>query len=141
VRWKHPTEGYISPVRFIPVAEETGLIVQIGDFVLRRVATDMSAWRAQGATLVPVAVNVSSGQLSRSNLRETVGELVRSGGLTASMLQIELTEGAMFEQLESRQGESKDDTTIAELRDMGVRVTIMPSSARSSRWRSTCASR
>ena len=85
----------------------------------------MSAWRAQGATLVPVAVNVSSGQLSRSNLRETRR---RAGALrrvdSPSMLQIELTEGAMFEQLESRQGESKDDTTIAELRNMGVRVAI-----------------
>jgi diguanylate cyclase (GGDEF)-like protein len=124
VRWKHATEGLIPPARFIPVAEETGLIVQVGEFVLRRVADDMSSWRAQGAALVPVAVNVSSGQLSRSNLRQTIGELTRAGGLTPSMLQIELTEGAMFEQLESRQGENKDETTIAELRNMGVRVAI-----------------
>jgi diguanylate cyclase (GGDEF)-like protein len=123
VRWKHPTEGYISPSRFIPVAEETGLIAAVGDFVLRRVAFDMVSWRAQGATLVPVAVNVSPGQLSRSNLRQTIVELTKASDLSPSMLQIELTEGAMFAPVELRQGESNEDV-VNELRNLGVRVAI-----------------
>jgi diguanylate cyclase (GGDEF)-like protein len=123
VRWKHPTDGYIPPSRFIPVAEETGLIAAIGDFVLRRVASDMVSWRTQGATLVPVAVNVSPGQLSRSNLRQTIVELTKASDLSPSMLQIELTEGAMFAPVELRQGESNEDV-VNELRALGVRVAI-----------------
>jgi len=123
VRWKHPTEGYIAPLRFIPVAEETGLIAGVGDFVLRRVIADMVQWRKSGAVIVPVAVNVSPGQLARSNLRELVAELTEANAMSPAMLQIELTEGAMFEQVESRQGEAGADA-INDLRSLGVRVAI-----------------
>ena len=122
-RWNDPEEGYISPARFIPVAEETGLIVPLGDFVLRRVASDMAKWREQGASLVPVAVNVSAGQLLRANLRKQIEELTKAHALSPSLLQIELTESAMFERLESRQSESNEDT-VKDLRALGVRVAI-----------------
>ncbi|HMN47418.1 MAG TPA: EAL domain-containing protein [Povalibacter sp.] len=123
VRWRDPEEGYIPPSRFIPIAEETGLIVQIGDFVLQRVVEDMKQWRQSGAVLVPVAVNVSAGQLRRANLRERIEQLTTAYELAPSMLQIELTEGAMFEQPESRQGESNEDA-VNELAALGLRVAI-----------------
>ncbi|MFL6578050.1 MAG: putative bifunctional diguanylate cyclase/phosphodiesterase [Povalibacter sp.] len=123
VRWKDPEEGYIAPNRFIPVAEETGLIVPLGDFVLERVISHMKDWRRQGLNLVPVAVNVSAGQLRRANLRQRILELTKAAEIAPSLLQVELTEGAMFEQLESRQGESNEDA-VSELRAMGLRIAI-----------------
>jgi diguanylate cyclase (GGDEF)-like protein len=123
VRWKDPEEGFISPVRFIPVAEETGLIVPLGDFVLSRVVAHMQEWRRHGAKLVPVAVNVSAGQLRRANLRERIAQLTEVAQLAPSLLQIELTEGALFEQLESRQGESNEDA-VNDLRAFGLRIAI-----------------
>ncbi len=123
VRWKDPEEGYISPARFIPIAEETGLIVPLGDFVLQRVISDMASWRKQGSVLVPVAVNVSAAQLQRASLRARIEELTRASELSPSMLQIELTESAMFEQQDSRQDDSGTDE-VSELRTLGVRVAI-----------------
>ena len=124
VRWKHPQQGYIPPSRFIPVAEETGLIVAIGDFVLRRVIADMATWRASGLTLVPVSINVSAGQLGRSNLREAISELTEANHIDPALLQIELTEGAMFEQQESRSGGESYENIVNELRALGVRIAI-----------------
>ena len=72
LRWKHPTQGYVSPERFIEVAEETGLIIPIGQFVLDRIGRDITAWRDQGAHLVPVSMNVSAVQLERTKLRELI---------------------------------------------------------------------
>ncbi|HEY4368482.1 MAG TPA: EAL domain-containing protein [Steroidobacteraceae bacterium] len=123
VRWKHPEEGFISPTRFIPVAEETGLIVAVGDFVMRRVVADMVAWRSDGMTLVPVSINVSAGQLGRSNLLEAITDLTKANRLDPELLHVELTEGALFEQLESRQGESNENV-VNDLRAMGVRIAI-----------------
>jgi len=128
VRWKHPTEGYVSPTRFIPVAEETGLIAALGDFVLKRVVDDMLQWRKAGNTvLVPVAINVSPGQLARCDLRQRIAELTQANALSPAMLQIELTEGAMFDQVESRHGSNASDAgadAINELRALGVRIAI-----------------
>ena len=123
VRWKHPTEGFIPPARFIPVAEETGLIAAVGDFVLRRVVADIVAWRAAGAALVPVSINISAGQLARSNLHETISQLTQTHQIDPSLLQLELTEGALFEQLETRSGEGQENV-ISDLRSLGVSIAI-----------------
>ena len=72
LRWKHPTKGYVSPEDFIDVAEETGLIIPIGQFVLDRIGSDITRWREQGAHLVPVSMNVSAVQLERTKLRELI---------------------------------------------------------------------
>jgi len=122
VRWKHPTHGYVAPARFIHVAEETGLIVPIGEFVLERVMDDAVKWRDSGCELTPIAVNISAVQLQRSNLPTTIQKLARERNLKASMLQIELTESAVFER-DSRTGESSEDA-IARLRELGVRIAI-----------------
>jgi EAL domain-containing protein (putative c-di-GMP-specific phosphodiesterase class I) len=128
VRWKHPTDGYVAPARFIPVAEETGLIAGLGDFVIKRVIEDMVRWRKAGNTvLVPVAINVSPGQLARCDLRQRIAELTQANSISPAMLQIELTEGAMFDQVEARHGSTASEAgidAINDLRALGVRIAI-----------------
>jgi diguanylate cyclase (GGDEF)-like protein/PAS domain S-box-containing protein len=123
IRWKHPTHGYVPPERFIGVAEETGLIVPIGEFVLERTVEDIARWRKAGCTIVPVAVNISAVQLQRSNLPDTILRLTQKHGVKPSMLQLELTESAVFERREGRTGESNEDA-VARLRELGVRLAI-----------------
>jgi diguanylate cyclase (GGDEF)-like protein/PAS domain S-box-containing protein len=122
LRWKVPS-GFVPPERFIAIAEETGLIVPIGEFVLERVLEDMARWRQSACTLVPVAVNVSAVQLQRSNLPATILKLTKQFGIRPSMLQLELTESAVFERREGRTGESNEDA-VSRLRDLGVRIAI-----------------
>jgi EAL domain-containing protein (putative c-di-GMP-specific phosphodiesterase class I) len=123
VRWKDPEEGYIAPARFLPVAEESGLIDPIGQFVWRHVGADMARWRDQKLRLVPVAVNVSAGQLLRADLRSLIVEVTRTHGIAPSMLQIELTEGAMLEKVDRHSGKSSE-AMINEVRSLGVRISI-----------------
>jgi EAL domain-containing protein (putative c-di-GMP-specific phosphodiesterase class I) len=122
VRWKHPTHGYVAPQRFISIAEETGLIMPIGEFVLESVMNDAVRWRTAGCELVPIAVNVSAVQLQRGNLPAAIQKLAKERDLKPGMLQIELTESAAFER-DSRTGESSEDA-IAKLRELGVRIAI-----------------
>ncbi len=123
LRWKSPGQGFIAPDKFIGVAEETGLIVPIGEFVLGRVFQDMVQWQQSGCTPVPIAVNISAVQLQRSNLPATIQKLTRQYGIRASMLQLELTESAVFERREGRTGESNEDA-VSRLRELGVRIAI-----------------
>jgi EAL domain-containing protein (putative c-di-GMP-specific phosphodiesterase class I) len=123
LRWKHPNHGYVRPERFVTVAEEAGLIVPIGDFVMQRAIEDTVRWRQAGATIVPVAINVSAVQLQRSNLAESISRLTKQHGLEPSMLQIELTESAVFERREARAREASQDA-VAKLRELGVHIAI-----------------
>ena len=123
LRWKHPTHGFVPPERFIAVAEETGLIVPMGEFVLERVSEDLARWRKDGCSTVPVAVNISAVQLQRSNLPETIVRVTQKHGVKPSMLQLELTESAVFERREGRTGESNEDA-VSRLRELGVRLAI-----------------
>jgi diguanylate cyclase (GGDEF)-like protein/PAS domain S-box-containing protein len=123
LRWKHPAHGYVRPERFVTVAEEAGLIVPIGDFVLQRVMEDMARWRQAEAKLVPVAFNVSAVQLQRSNLADSIARLTREYGFEASMLQIEITESAVFERREAGAREASEDA-VAKLRELGVHIAI-----------------
>jgi diguanylate cyclase (GGDEF)-like protein len=123
LRWKHPSHGYVRPERFVSIAEEAGLIVPIGDFVLQRVVEDAVRWRQAGGKLVPIAFNVSAVQLQRSNLVENISSLTRRHGLEPSLLQVELTESAVFERRDARNREASQDV-VANLRELGVRIAI-----------------
>ena len=123
LRWRHPSHGFVPPERFIAVAEETGLIVPIGEFVLERAIEDAARWRGAGATIVPIAVNISAVQLQRSDLPATITRLTRTHHVSANMLQLELTESALFERREGRNGDSAPDA-IARLRELGTRIAI-----------------
>ena len=120
LRWKHPSQGYVSPERFIEVAEETGLIIPIGQFVLDRVCRDITQWREQGAHLVPVSMNVSAVQLERTKLRELIQQAMLKNRIGPQLLALELTEGSLFE---TRTGEFREDA-LATLRDLGVKIAI-----------------
>jgi diguanylate cyclase (GGDEF)-like protein/PAS domain S-box-containing protein len=123
LRWKHPSHGFISPSRFISIAEESGLIVPIGEFVMERVLTDVAQWRKEGCATVPIAVNISAAQLQRSNLIGVIVRLTEKFGVDPTVLQIELTEGTIFERREGRNGESNEDA-VTKLHDLGIHISI-----------------
>jgi len=123
LRWKHPNHGYVRPERFVSIAEEAGLIVPIGDFVMQRAVEDMARWQHGNGRLLPVAINVSAVQLQRSNLAESIARLTKEHGLEPNMLQIELTESAVFERREVRAREASQDA-VAKLRELGVHIAI-----------------
>jgi diguanylate cyclase (GGDEF)-like protein/PAS domain S-box-containing protein len=123
LRWRHPAHGFLPPERFVEVAEETGLIVPIGEFVLERALEDAARWRSAGAVIVPIAVNVSAVQLQRSDLAATIERLSGKHAVSPNMLQLELTESALFERHNNRNGESSRDA-IVRLRELGARIAI-----------------
>ncbi|MGH8318878.1 MAG: putative bifunctional diguanylate cyclase/phosphodiesterase [Steroidobacteraceae bacterium] len=123
VRWRHPAHGFVPPGRFVAVAEETGLIVPLGEFVLERAIEDVARWRAAGAAVVPVSINISALQLQRADLAATIERLTRTHHVSPYMLQLELTESAVFERREGRNGESAQDA-IVRLRELGARIAI-----------------
>lgn len=97
VRWHHPTDGQISPGRFIPVAEETGMIVEIGDWVLVNACREMQRWINAGLPPLRIAVNVSARQLRRRDFCETVAGALAESGLDPELLELEITESAVME--------------------------------------------
>ena len=92
VRWNHPTRGLVLPGLFIPIAEETGLIEAIGQWVLRRACHDMRAWLDQGGEALRVSVNLSPLQFGREDLPENVAEVLDEARLPAELLELEITE-------------------------------------------------
>jgi diguanylate cyclase (GGDEF)-like protein/PAS domain S-box-containing protein len=97
VRWHHPTDGMISPMRFIPIAEETGLIVEIGEWVLRTACHEMRNWIEAGLEPIRVAVNISARQLRRRDFCEVVAGCLAESGLPSELLELEITESAVME--------------------------------------------
>jgi len=97
VRWHHPSEGMIPPARFIPVAEETGIIVEIGEWVLATACREMKRWIDAGLKPMRIAVNVSARQLRRRDFCETVANALTVSGLPAELLELEITESSVME--------------------------------------------
>ena len=119
LRWRRPARGFVPPKRFIPIAEESGLIVPLGELVLERTIEDIARWQEAGCATVPVAVNISALQLQRCDLAETILRMTKQRGVDPRMLHVELTESAVFE----RSGESSEDA-VTRLQALGVRVAI-----------------
>jgi diguanylate cyclase (GGDEF)-like protein len=118
IRWHHPDQGLISPLRFIGLAEESGLIVPIGDWVLRTACAQAQAWRTDGLPPVSVSVNVSARQFEDKRLVERVADALRASGLPAAGLEVEVTESLIMRDL----GRSIDK--MRELEAMGVALSI-----------------
>ncbi|MDQ1818130.1 EAL domain-containing protein, partial [Massilia sp. CCM 9210] len=118
VRWKHPTRGMVPPVEFIPLAEETGLINPLGEFVLRTACAQLKAWIDQGLPPMRVAVNLSVRQLLQKNFADTVEAVLVASGLPPDLLELEITESTLMEHAQ--------DTLKAlhRLRGLGVRLSI-----------------
>jgi diguanylate cyclase len=118
IRWRHPERGIIAPDQFIPLAEESGLIVPIGEWVLRDACRQVRVWQDLGLPTLRVAVNISALQFRRLDLVDTVRRALADTGLAAKYLEIELTETAVMSDPE----ESVD--TLERLSRMGVVVSV-----------------
>jgi diguanylate cyclase (GGDEF)-like protein len=118
LRWKHPERGLIAPDDFIPLAEESGLIVPIGEWVVREACRQIRTWHSYGLPPVRIAVNVSATQFRQRDLIDIVRRALVDAGIHASRLEIELTESAVM----SNPGESAE--TLAQLSRMGVAVSV-----------------
>ncbi|MBU2641163.1 MAG: EAL domain-containing protein [Gammaproteobacteria bacterium] len=117
IRWQHPEWGLVSPARFIPLAEETGLILPIGEWALREACQQAAAWRAQGQTLT-VAVNLAARQFRQPALAARVAAILAETGLDAAALELEITESAMMHDPQ------QVTATLSELKRIGVRIAI-----------------
>lgn len=100
IRWNHPVDGVIAPQDFIPLAEENGLIVPIGEWALRTASADAARWQGSGRG-VSVAVNLSPVQLHAADLVPTLVDILRETGLAPGLLELEVTEGALMEEREA----------------------------------------
>ncbi|MCY7381287.1 MAG: EAL domain-containing response regulator [Microcoleus sp. CAN_BIN18] len=118
VRWLHPEKGLISPAEFIPDAEETGFIVQLGEWVLRTACKQMQVWQNAGFSLQQVAVNLSPRQFHQPDLSSRVAQILAEIGLAPSSLELELTESLMVEDAKSA------IATLQQLKDLGVSISI-----------------
>jgi diguanylate cyclase (GGDEF)-like protein len=118
IRWKHPEQGIIQPNKFIPIAEETGLIVEIGQWVLRTACSQLQAWMQQGLPPMCVAVNVSGAQFKHGTIWHAVRGALERSGIPPSHLVLELTESILMENAE------ESIETLNELKDMGVKIAI-----------------
>ncbi|MDO8893121.1 MAG: EAL domain-containing protein [Sulfurimicrobium sp.] len=118
LRWQHPEIGLISPNAFIPLAEETGLIVPIGEWVLRTACARLKAWMDEGLPKIRVGVNLSSRQFNQNNLDEVVAAALRDTGLPPDCLELELTERMIMLDAEST------ITILHKLRALGVQFSI-----------------
>lgn len=118
IRWRHPDLGLVSPARFIPIAEETGLIVQIGEWVLRQAALQAIQWINDGYTMQWVSVNVSGVQIMRSNFYDTVYGILIETNCNPNILELEITESTVMQNTEFV------IDTFNNIKQLGVRVAI-----------------
>lgn len=119
LRWAHPEQGWISPARFIPVAEQSGLILQIGEWVLDEACRQLRVWRdSYGRRDISMAVNLSAAQLASEGLVEMVKGLLQSYGLPPDALELEITESMLMEDVEYSIGK------LTALHNMGIRLSI-----------------
>jgi diguanylate cyclase (GGDEF)-like protein len=118
LRWEHPTMGFISPLDFIPVAEDTGLIVPIGEWVLHTAFRQLQQWHSAGFTDLTVAVNLSSAQLARPGFEDVVAQALSESGLDAGMTELEITENVAMENIDSA------IIILEKLKCMGVSVAM-----------------
>lgn len=117
-RWNDPASGLILPSKFIPLAEETGLIVPIGEAVLRQACSQLKQWQAAGHLDIPIAVNLSAVQLRLPALVDTMTTILAGNGLTSDSLEIELTENDIMHDAE------KAVQAVAALKAKGIRISI-----------------
>ena len=118
VRWRHPKRGLIAPAQFIPLAEETGLILPLGEWVIREACRQAFAWQAAGLRPLRVAVNLSAQQFRQKNLVDLVRGALTAARLPAQYLELELTESAVMEDAE------QSISVLRELSELGVRISV-----------------
>jgi diguanylate cyclase (GGDEF)-like protein len=100
LRWRHPERGLLAPDQFLPLLEDTGLIIEVGEWVLESACAQALSWRREGEHAPPVSINVSAIQVERGGLAESILRLIRDRGLQRGLLHLELTETTMFRNME-----------------------------------------
>jgi diguanylate cyclase (GGDEF)-like protein len=118
VRWRHPSKGMVSPAEFIPLAEETGLIEPLGEWVIGSVCRQLRAWLDAGVPVQPVAVNLSARQFRQSELVPLIAQSLADNGLDPALLTLEITEGAVMHDVEAAV------VTVRQLKALGVRLSL-----------------
>jgi diguanylate cyclase (GGDEF)-like protein len=118
LRWQHPEWGLVEPARFVPLLEETGLVVPVGAWVLREACRHAKAWQEAGLPPLRVSVNLSSRQFRSEGLFEVVSEALRSSGLAPQLLELELTESLLVENVEHAMG------VMGRLKAIGTAISI-----------------
>lgn len=117
-RWRHPEKGLISPALFIPVAEESGLIVSLGEWVLRTACEQNMVWQRAGVKPIRMAVNLSARQFQQKNLLQMITQVLSETGMRPEYLELELTEGLVMQNAQAT------IRILHQLKEMGVRVSI-----------------
>ncbi len=118
IRWPHRLNGMTPPDQFIPIAEETGLILGIGEWVLRETLSQICTWRERGVALVPIAVNLSGKQLSGGGVDELILRLLREYEIPPALLEVEITESSVMTRMDRVLG------PLSRLRDAGVGIAL-----------------
>ncbi|WP_370223775.1 EAL domain-containing protein [Cytobacillus sp.] len=118
LRWNHSEWGRVSPLEFIPVAEESGLIINIGEYVIRKVCRQLYSWKEKGFTVVPISVNISPLSFLKNSLVPTIMEALEENHLDATLLEIELTESSLINYSENV------IAVLKELGKMGVKIAL-----------------
>ena len=118
VRWQHPVQGLLYPTKFIPVAEESGLIVPLGEWVLRTACEQNKAWQLAGLKPVSIAVNLSARQFKQQDLVELVSSILQETELDPSYLELELTESMVMQNVEAA------IATLTQFKVIGVKLSI-----------------
>jgi len=118
VRWLHPELGFVSPSEFIPIAEETGLIVEIGEWVFRNACQTFSSWQKSGFMLDSLAINVSSVQFNQSNVTDTFSAIIDEFNIPAKNIEIEITERYIMADTE------QNNHFLQSLREIGFRISV-----------------
>ncbi len=118
VRWRDPELGLIPPTEFIPLAEETGLIVPLGDWIIESACQQMHSWLAQGLELETLAINISPRQFAKRDLASTISRALARSRLPAEHLELEITEGTLMGNVEEAL------LSLATLKTLGVRIAV-----------------
>lgn len=118
VRWVHPRRGLVPPLEFIPLAEATGLIQQLGRLVIDLACTQLSAWHTRGIPLIPISINVSPSQFAHGDIHCHLAEQIEKAGISSGLLEVEITESAMM----GDQAEIMAE--LSAIRDLGIKLHI-----------------
>jgi diguanylate cyclase (GGDEF)-like protein/PAS domain S-box-containing protein len=118
LRWQHPELGVILPAEFIPVAEEIGLILPLGEWVLREACRQNKEWQAQGYPALPMSINLSPRQFRQKDLVDTIRRILREAGLPPHLLELEVTEASLMQDADATL------TKLHQLSEMGIRLSI-----------------
>jgi diguanylate cyclase (GGDEF)-like protein/PAS domain S-box-containing protein len=118
LRWRHPELGWVSPVQFIPIAEATGLVGKIGEWVLQKACAQMAEWRTQGLAPMRLSVNLSSRQFRKDSLVKVIRAVLEESGLEPNLLELEITETLLMDDVK------KSSYVIKELKSIGAQLSV-----------------